>query len=136
MLLNSGVSPTTGNRLLSSKTVDEMFRNQFPDNPNFARQYVPAAEPELVYPSDGYYGLAPPQMPQGWGLSFMISPSVTGRSDSTAHWSGMSNMFWWCDREKGVAGIVASQVLPFADPGVGKLWAKVEAAVYEKTGKL
>jgi hypothetical protein len=45
-------------------------------------------------------------------------------------------MFWWCDREKGVAGIVASQVVPFPDPEIGKLWAKVEAAVYEKTGKL
>lgn len=136
MFLNNGVSPATGKRLLSSTTVDHMFRNQFPDNPNFARQFIPAAEPELVYPSNGYYSLAPPPIPQGWGLSFMISPSVTGRSDSTAHWSGISGMFWWCDREKGVAGIVASQVVPFPDPEIGKLWAKVEAAVYEKTGKL
>lgn len=121
------ISPTTGKRLLSSATVDEIFRNQLPDTPNFARHYVPAAEPELVYPSDGYYGRAPLEMPQGWGLSFMISPSVTGRSDSTAHWSGMSNMFWWCDRERGVAGIVASQILPFPDPGLvsSGLWWKL-----------
>jgi CubicO group peptidase (beta-lactamase class C family) len=99
-------------------------------------QYVSAAEPELAYPSDGYYGLELLQMPQEWGLSFMISPSVTGRSDSTAHWSGISNVFWWCDREKRVAAIVASQTLPFPDPGAGKLWAQVEAAVYEKSGKL
>lgn len=73
-------------------------------------------------------------MPRGWGLSFMILPSVTDRRDITEHWSGMSNMFWWCDREKGVAGIGAVQILPFPDPGVGKLWAMVGAAVYEKNG--
>lgn len=35
MLLNNGVSPTTGKRLLSSATVDEMFRNQLTDTPKF-----------------------------------------------------------------------------------------------------
>lgn len=70
-------------------------------------------------------------MPEEWGLSFMISPLVTGRSDSTAHWSDMPNIFWWCDREKRVAAIVVSQALRFPDPGVGE----VEAAVYEKAGK-
>lgn len=136
MLLNDGVSTDTGKRILSTETVVEMFRNQLADSPNFAREHIPAVVEELVHPADGFYSLAPPSAPQGWGLSFMISPSVTGRSDSTAHWAGISNLFWWCDREKGVAGVVASQILPFPDPKAGELWAHVETVVYEKPGML
>ncbi|KAB8219274.1 beta-lactamase/transpeptidase-like protein [Aspergillus novoparasiticus] len=130
-LLNDGCSPQTGQQILFPGTVKEMFTNQIHQHPDFARQPLSAVKPDLVSPSEELYPLCPSPTPQGWGLTFMISPSVTGRSDTTAHWSGLSNIFWWCDRERGVAGIVASQVLPFVDPEAGLLWASVEAAVYE-----
>jgi hypothetical protein len=38
---------------------------------------------------------------------------------------------WWCDREKGVAGLICSQILPFADPKVLGLWFDVETQVYK-----
>lgn len=28
--------------------------------------------------------------------------------------AGLPNLFWWCDRENGVAGIIATQILPFS----------------------
>lgn len=62
----------------------------------------------------------------------MISPGLTGRSNTTVHWSGLSNIFRWWDRETGVADVVASQVLPFADPNTVKIWADVETKVYEE----
>lgn len=130
-LLNDGISPLTGKAILSPATIREMFTNQIPEQPNFARRQLPAVKPELVYPTEELYPLCPPYHPQGWGLSFMISPGITGRSETTAHWSGLSNVFWWCDREKGVAGVVASQMLPFVDPPTAKLWVEVEAKVYE-----
>lgn len=108
-----------------------MFRNQLPQYPNFARQHMPAVKKDLVHPVEELYPLCPTPSPQGWGLTFMISPGLTGRSDTTVHWSGLSNVFWWCDRETGVAGVVASQVLPFPDPNTVKLWVDVEAKVYE-----
>jgi hypothetical protein len=37
----------------------------------------------------------------------------TGRGKNTGHWAGLPNLFWWADREKGVGGIVASQIVPF-----------------------
>ena len=37
----------------------------------------------------------------------------TGRGRGTGWWAGLPNLFWWCDREKGVGGIIASQILPF-----------------------
>ncbi|VUC22992.1 unnamed protein product [Clonostachys rosea] len=116
--------------ILRPETVDMMFENQLPDDPNFARVALPAIKPELVNPASELYPLCPPSESQGWGLGFMISGGVTGRSKHTVHWSGLSNCFWWCDRDNGVAGIVASQVLPFADLKAVQLWANVETAVY------
>ncbi|CAI6088208.1 unnamed protein product [Clonostachys chloroleuca] len=130
VLLNNGTSPLTGEAILRPGTVDMMFENQLPNDPNFARVALPAVKPELVHPAKELYPLCPASEPQGWGLGFMISGGVTGRSNHTVHWSGLSNCFWWCDREKGVAGIVASQVLPFADLKAVQLWADVETATY------
>ncbi|CAG9951210.1 unnamed protein product [Clonostachys rosea f. rosea IK726] len=130
VLLNNGTSPQTGEAILRPETVDMMFENQLPNDPNFARVELPAVNTELVHPAKELYPLCPASEPQGWGLGFMISGGLTGRSRQTVHWSGLSNCFWWCDREKGVAGIVASQVLPFADLKAVHLWADVETATY------
>lgn len=131
MLLNNGTCPRTNVQLLRKETVDEMFRNQISSFPNFARQSIPAAKagltneiPEL-YPVEG-------NPPQGWGLTFMLSNGgSTGRSPSTGQWAGLANCWWWCDRENGVAGIVCTQILPFADAKVLGLWFDIEAQVYE-----
>lgn len=130
MLLNNGSVPETGQRILSSSSIDQMFTNQLANQPNFARAALPAVKPDLVYKATGLYPLCPPEKPQGWGLSFMITPGITGRSDDTVQWSGLSNIFWWCDRTRGVAGIVGSQVLPFVDPKVAELWVRVEQSLY------
>lgn len=106
-----------------------MFENQIPDWPNFARKPVPTAKPENANPAPELYPFAGNE-PQGWGLSFLITPSLSGRTRNSAHWAGLANLFWWCDREKGVAGLIASQVLPFGDPKVFPLWFNVESAVY------
>lgn len=108
-----------------------MFTNQVPNFPNYGRQGVPAAKPDLTNPLPDLYPV-PDNAPQGWGLTFMLANSeATGRSKGTGHWAGLANIWWWCDREKGVAGIVASQVLPFGDAKVLGLWAGVEAEVYK-----
>jgi len=45
--------------------------------------------------------------PHSWGLSFLVTGSVEGgRGEGTAEWAGLANSYWWCDREKGVAGYV------------------------------
>jgi hypothetical protein len=63
-------------------------------------------------------------------LTFMLSDGATGRSSSTAHWAGLANLYWWCDRVNGVAGMICSQILPFADPQMLGLWVALEAGVY------
>ncbi|KAF7561486.1 hypothetical protein G7046_g2664 [Stylonectria norvegica] len=135
VLLNDGTCPTTGVKILSKATVDEMFTNQIPDFPNFSRQHIPASKPDQTNACDDLYPVAG-NPPQGWGLSFMLSNGgATGRSSSTGHWAGLANLWWWCDREKGVAGMVCSQILPFGDAKVLGLWVEVEAEVYRALGE-
>jgi hypothetical protein len=64
----------------------------------------------------------------------MLSGGATGRSAGTSHWAGLPNLWWWCDREKGVAGFICTQVLPFVDAQVLGLWVGVEAEVYKALG--
>ncbi|KAH8699068.1 beta-lactamase family protein [Talaromyces proteolyticus] len=127
-LLNNGVSPHSNRQILRKETVDEMFRNQIPKFPNFGRKGVPAAKPLLTNPIPELYPNG--EKPQGWGLSFMITGGATGRSESTGYWAGLANLFWWMDREKGIGGIICTQILPFADLKVVKLWAELEGTLY------
>lgn len=133
VLLNDGTCPRTGAKLVEKATVDEMFRNQVPAFPNLGRQAIPAANPELTNPISELYPV-PGDPPQGWGLTFMITASPTGRSGNSGWWAGLPNLFWWCDREHGVAGIVCSQILPFADASVMGMWGALESAVYRGLG--
>lgn len=89
-LLNNGTSPITGKRILETTTVDEMFRNQIPNLPNFAAQGIPPSKPDLTNEIAHLY---PSPTPQGWGLTFMLTGGSTGRSEGTAHWAGLANLW-------------------------------------------
>lgn len=131
VLLNNGTCPTSGVQLLRKETVDEMFRNQIDKFPNYGRQGIPAAKADLTNPLSELYPVEG-DPPQGWGLTFMMSNGGgTGRSKGTGHWAGLANLWWWCDRENGIAGIVCTQILPFADGKVLGLWAEIEAEIYK-----
>lgn len=88
-------------------------------------------KPDLANPIIDFYP-QPPDQPQGWGITFMLTmhETATGRGRNAAFWAGLPNVFWWCDREKGVAGIIATQILPFADEEVLSLGAKLESIIY------
>ena len=114
-LLNDGLSPTTHKRILSKESVAEMFTNQIPQFPDFGRKYIKAAKVQYTNDIPQLYA-QPPEQPQGWGLTFMLTlhEGATGRGRNTAWWADLPNLFWWADRENGVGGIIASQILPFA----------------------
>ncbi|ODH53405.1 hypothetical protein GX48_00235 [Paracoccidioides brasiliensis] len=130
-LLNDGTLPKTCQQLLTKSTVDQMFENQIPHIPNFGRQDTHLnAKPDFVKNVPDFYPLNNNE-PQGWGLSFMITSSVTGRSLKSGMWAGIANLFWWCDREHGIAGVISTQILPFGDVKLFGLWADVEKKVYD-----
>lgn len=131
-LLNEGAHPGTGSRILSQQSVDEMFTNQIKEFPDFGRKGIKSAKPTLSNDIPDLYP-QPADQSQGWGLTFMLTihEAATGRGKNSAWWAGLPNLFWWADREKGIGGIVATQIVPFADPEVLGLWANIEKMIYD-----
>lgn len=131
-LLNGGVYKPTGARLLKEETVKQLFENQIPQWPDFARAGIPTAQPDVTHALPEVFP-QPGNPPQGWGLSWFLTPTPTpyGRGANTAFWCGIANLYYWVDVEKGVAGFVAAQLYPFADPQALGLWINVEQAVYK-----
>jgi hypothetical protein len=128
--MNNGVSPTTGNRILSPETVDTMFTNTIPGLP---WRLPTASKPHMVSPVVESMFHQEDET-RGWGLTFMLSnvdgKAETWRGRNTASWSGLPNIYYWADREKGVAGMIASQCMPMGDPDVLMAFDVCERAVY------
>src|SRR5436190_12419885 len=91
-----------------------MFTNQIPQLPDFARGRKPRPKPWYANPSDETYP-QPHDQAQGWGLSFfyLVYPSATGRSGKYGWWGGLPNLIWWADRERGIGGLISTQILPY-----------------------
>ncbi|MSP00038.1 MAG: class A beta-lactamase-related serine hydrolase [Acetobacteraceae bacterium] len=73
-----------------------------------------------------------PGMDKKWGLSFLINTNDVpgGRSAGSLAWAGINNTYYWLDPVKRVAGVLMTQVLPFADPTVLGVLDRFEHAVY------
>jgi methyl acetate hydrolase len=67
-----------------------------------------------------------------WGLSFLINPEPmrTGRSAGSLAWAGLANSYYWIDPRQGVAGVYATQILPFFDQKAVQAFEAFESAVY------
>lgn len=74
-----------------------------------------------------------PGMAKKWGLTFMINTEDTekGRKAGSLSWAGLANSYYWIDPASGLAGVLATQLFPFADPTVLALLDRFEAAVYQ-----
>lgn len=70
-----------------------------------------------------------------WGLSFLINPEKmeTGRSPGSLAWAGLANSYYWIDPARKVAGVYATQVLPFYDDHAVKTFQDFETEVYRAT---
>jgi CubicO group peptidase (beta-lactamase class C family) len=68
-----------------------------------------------------------------WGLSFLINPEAlpTGRSAGSLAWAGLANSYYWIDPVKQVAGVYATQVLPFFDAKAVQTFEAFETEVYK-----
>ena len=67
-----------------------------------------------------------------WGLSFLINPEKlpTGRSAGSLAWAGLANSYYWIDPDRQVAGVFATQILPFYDAKAVQAFEAFETAVY------
>jgi methyl acetate hydrolase len=123
MLLHGGSG--NGARVLKPETVALMNGNH--------TGHIPAGvlktyNPTLTNDVDFF-----PGAPIRWGLGYMLNVQAgpNGRSAGTVSWGGLFNTYYWLDPAKKVTGLIMTQILPFADPRVVKLYGQFERAVYD-----
>jgi CubicO group peptidase (beta-lactamase class C family) len=89
-----------------------------------------SAAPHLSRDVDLYPGVH-----TGWGLATMITPEATaeGRGAGSLAWAGLANTYYWADPAAGKAGLILTQVLPFADPDALALFAALERCAYGRS---
>ena len=123
MLLNHGRTDS-GTRVLQPQTVAVMAENHMG-----ALDVQPLKTFNPAFSNDAEFF---PGMKKKWGLSFLINTEATpaGRSAGSLAWAGINNTYFWLDPMKRTAGVLMTQILPFADPKVLGLLDRFEAAVY------
>jgi CubicO group peptidase (beta-lactamase class C family) len=123
MLLRGGT--LDGARLLAPETVAEMARNQIGE-----KRVLPmvSAVPTSSYDCDFF-----PGMEQKWGLGFLINTQrgPNGRNAGSLAWAGLVNTYFWIDPTAGIAAVLLTQSMPFADPKALALLAALERGLYD-----
>ncbi len=124
MWLNDGAGPK--GQVLKPETVAMAVKNGLEPHQKVCK--LPGAIPELSNDAEFFPGL-----PKSWCLTFMINdePAPTGRPAGAIGWAGLANSFFWIDRQNGVGGYWATQILPFADPVSFTGYMEFETAVYD-----
>jgi CubicO group peptidase (beta-lactamase class C family) len=122
MLLHGGA--LNGAQILRPETVALMHRNHIGDLP---AGVMNTSAPALSNHVDFFPGAK-----IRWGLGYMINmePGPNGRSAGTVSWAGLFNSYYWLDPARRAAGVILTQVLPFADPAVVRLYGEFERGVY------
>jgi methyl acetate hydrolase len=123
MLLHGG--SWNGARLLHPETVALMGENHTGDIP---AGVMKSALPEMSSDVDFFPGAR-----IRWGLGYMLNldPGPNGRSAGSVSWGGLFNTYYWLDPVRRVAGLIMTQILPFADPRVVALYGRFERAIYD-----
>ena len=123
MMLNEGRSDG-GDAVLRPETVAQMSTNAMGTS-KVTR--LKTAIPSLSNDAEFFPGVE-----KQWGLSFMINnaETPTGRSIGSLAWAGLANTYYWIDQKKGVGGVFATQILPFADKQALPLFYAFEKTAY------
>ena len=120
MMLGGG--ELEGTRVLTAETVRTMAANHVGDLIVSGWQ---TANPVLS--NDVDFGTG-----QQFGLSFLINHETTpeGRAAGSLMWGGLANIYYWIDLTSEVAGVFATQILPFFDGPALDTWRALERTVY------
>jgi CubicO group peptidase (beta-lactamase class C family) len=111
-------------QILKPETVRLMAQNAIGDlNVQALKTAIPA------YSNDAEFF---PGMMKKWGIGFMINTEQVpgGRSAGSLTWAGLGNTYFWVDQKKAIAGVIMTQLVPFADQKVLDLYHKFETAIY------
>ena len=127
MWLNDGAGPN--GRVLKPETVAMAVRNGL--EPPQKVTMLPGVIPALSSDAEFFPGLK-----KGWSYTFMTNEeqAPTGRPAGAVGWAGLANLFCWIDRQNGLGGFWATQILPFGDAASFGGYMAFEAAVYQDAG--
>jgi methyl acetate hydrolase len=111
-------------RVLKHDTVRMAEKNHLGDK---KIQMLPGVIPSLSNDAEFFPGLS-----KSWALTFMVNDeqAPTGRPAGALGWAGLANLFYWIDRQNGIGGFWATQILPFADPVSFGGYMDFETALY------
>ena len=123
MWLNDGAGPN--GRVLKADTVAMACRRHL--DPRLKVTMLPGVIKTLSNDAEFFPGQA-----KSWSLPFMINeePAPTGRPAGAQGWAGLANLFYWVDRQNGLGGYWATQILPFGDPASFVGYMNFESATY------
>jgi methyl acetate hydrolase len=113
-----------GGRVLKPETVALMAQNAIGElNVRMLKTAMPGSSNDAEFF---------PGMVKKWSLGFMISTEAVpgGRSAGSLAWAGLGNTYFWIDPARGVAGVILTQLLPFADKKALALLDAFERTVY------
>ena len=124
MWLNDGEGPK--GRVLKPETVAMAAQNGLQSHQKVAM--LPGVLPELSNNAEFFPGLK-----KSWSYTFMVNDedAPTGRPAGAIGWAGLANLYYWIDRQNGVGGLWATQILPFADSVSFGGYLDFETAVYQ-----
>jgi methyl acetate hydrolase len=114
-----------GERIIKRETVLLMRENQIGELP---AGILKTNNPPLTNDVDFF-----PGQKVRWGLGYMLTldPGPNGRSAGSVTWAGIFNSYYWLDPIKRVAGVIMTQILPFADPATLAVYGAFERGVYD-----
>jgi methyl acetate hydrolase len=122
MLLHDGT--LKGRQIIKPETVALMGENHIGELP---AGILKTNNPPLTNDVDFF-----PGQPVRWGLAYMLTldPGPNGRSANSLTWAGIFNTYYWLDPRRRVAGVIMTQILPFADRDAVALYGAFERGVY------
>ena len=123
MWLNDGAGEN--GRVLKKETILAAEKNGLGDK---KIKMLPGVIPSLSNDAEFF-----PGMPKSWALTFMINDvaAPTGRPAGALAWAGLANLYYWIDRQNGIGGYWATQILPFADTTSVTGYIDFETAAYK-----
>lgn len=127
MWLNDGQGEN--GRVLEETTVRDAVRRHLAEDLTVGA--LPGVIPSLSNDAEFFPGVT-----KSWSLPFMRNEqqAPTGRPAGAQGWAGLANLFYWIDRENGIGGFWATQILPFGDATSFVQYLAFESAAYDALG--
>ena len=132
-LLRGGLAPDGTTRILKQETVDLMFEPHIRSDTQREDLYVFAGW--RGDPFSKKRGSAFPGTDWGYGGLLGGEGFPSGRGKGTLSWSGFANTYWVVDREKDVAFVCWTQVIPAGEEALFDAWEVLETELYKQVGK-